>query len=58
MKNYNRFTKENTEGFCDIELSWMNFCFDSQMDFAKQSDMRNNKAYQDYLAEQILARFS
>jgi len=35
MKNYNRFTKENTQGFCDIELSWMNFCFDSQMDFAK-----------------------
>jgi len=50
MKNYNRFTNENTEGFCDIELSWMNFCFDSQMDFAK--------AYQDYLAEQILAGFS
>ena len=58
MKNYNRFTNENTEGFSDIEISWMNFCFDAQMDFAKKSDMRNNKAYQDYLAEQILARFS
>ena len=58
MKNYNRFTNENTEGFSTIEISWMNFCFDSRMDFAKKSDMRNNKAYQDYLAEQILAGFS
>lgn len=58
MKNYNRFTNENTEGFSAIEISWMNFCFDSQMEFAKKSDMRNNESYQDYLAEQILAGFS
>ena len=58
MKNYNRFTNENVEGFSDIAISWMNFCFDVQMDFAKKSDMRNNKAYQDYLSEQILSSFS
>ena len=52
-----RFTRENTNGFTEEEIATMNRAFNQKINALPEED-RQNKSYQDYIAEQILSKMA
>ena len=50
-----RFTRENTNGFTDKEITKMNRIFNQKINALPEEDQQN-ESYQDYIAEQILSK--
>ena len=52
-----KFTRENTNGFTEEEIAKMNRIFSQKINALPEED-RQNKSYQDYIAEQILSKMA